>query len=343
MKCITGRYVWLLAIGYWLLAACSSDGTDEQRASSVLQVTPYMAAYQNHHALSRRAVSEGYTLYTPDHDISIGLYVLPEDNPTPKLIRYSNDVWHSQATVQAITHTICGYMPKSITSSISLSGGDILLTLTDVPAVSADDVCFVTGIKDGKIEDAGDLLQGNFTYVGNSDNNYICLLMDHLFASVKFNYTVDPEYSALRTIKLKSMQLQTTAGSSVTATVTLHPNTEGADPVTSVYYADPLTGTSTATFFEDAAGIDINTDAATIRNFSCCFAPGLSNNLTLVTTYDVYDRYNNKIREDCQATNQLPNLGAVRGECWTINLNVAPTYLGQLSEKDLDDLTFTVN
>ena len=350
MKCIIGRYVWLLAVGCWLLAACSSDGTDEQRTGSPLQVTPYINAYQNHDALSRRAgtVSPHYTLYNPTSDLAIGLFVLPP-SPQPedlvaKLMRYNNGTWHSQIMVEKeIKYTICGYMPKvePITATITQDGSNMELHLNNIPAVIADDVCFVTGIKDGKMTDEGDLLQGNFTYEGNKDKNFICLLMDHLFTSVKFNFSVDADYSELRIIKLKRMTLKTTK-ENVNAVIKLK-STNGTDPVTEITYS-PSGSSSSATFFEDAVGIDIKTAAATIHDdYSCCFAPGLSNALTLVCVYDVYDRYGNKIRKDCEATNKLPNFSAVRGESWTINLNVAPTYLGRLSEKDLDDPTITIN
>jgi len=352
MKYITGRNVWPLAVSCWLLAACSSDGTNEQRAGSVLQVTPYITAYQNHDALSRRAgtVSLNYNIYSPTNDLAIGLFVLPPgttQSDDVKLVRYNNGTWHSQIMVETLDYTICGYMPKkdpitaTITATITQDASNMELHLNNIPAVIADDVCFVTGIKDGKMTDEGDLLQGNFTYGGNDDYNHICLLMDHLFASVKFNFSVDADYSELRIIKLKRMTLNTTK-ENVNAVIKLK-STNGTDPVTEITYS-PSGSSSSATFFEDAVGIDIKTDAATIHDdYSCCFAPGLSNALTLVCVYDVYDRYGNKIREDCEATNKLPNLGAVRGECWTINLNVAPTYLGRLSEKDLDDPTITIN
>lgn len=345
MRYITGKYVWLLAISFLLLAiSCSSDSTDtgggEQRTGSPLQVMPYTTAYQSNQALSR-AASTGYSEYTPLHDITIGLFVLPDtDNPpTAKLIRYSSGVWHSQAMVEGgHNYTIYGYMPKeSITSSISQSGGNVILTLSGINAVNADDVCFVTGVKD----ETGDLLQGQFSYAGKSSGNNLRLLMDHLFAALNVQFSVDPDYAALRTIKLKSLMVTTTK-SSVDATITLTPNTTDTDPVTSVTYSN-LTGTSSsATFFESATG-EVLTDAS-ISKYYCCFAPELCGSLTLVSTYDVYDRKGNKIREDCTATNKLPNLNAVRGQRVTLSLNVAPTYLGQLSEQDLDDnLKFTVN
>jgi hypothetical protein len=209
MKYITGKYGWLLAIACWLLAvSCSSDSSGEQQRStgSPLQVVPYIAAYQSNDALSRRAVSTGYSAYTPNQDIAIGLYLLPEETPSVKLLRYTSGAWHSQTTVANNTdYTIYGFMPKKdpISSSITQNAGNVVLTLSNVDAVSPDDICFITGVDDL----VGDLLQGQFGYKGKSDENYIRLLMDHLFASVKFNFSVDTDYSKLRTIKLKSLKL----------------------------------------------------------------------------------------------------------------------------------------
>ena len=340
MKYITGKYGWLLAIGCWLLAvSCSSDSSGEQQQStgSPLQVVPYIAAYQSNDALSRRAVSDGYSAYIPNQDVAIGLYLLPEETPSVKTLRYTSGAWHSQTTVANNTdYTIYGFMPKKdpISSSITQNAGNVVLTLSNVDAVSPDDICFITGVDDL----TGDLLQGQFGYKGKSDENYIRLLMDHLFASVKFNFSVDTDYSKLRTIKLKSLKL-TTSSAPMTATITLTPNTTGAYPATVEYTTS--VGTSTpATFFESEDGEQIPT---TTTNFVCCFASSASSTLSLVTTYDVYDSKGNLIRKDCEATNKLPDLEAQRGWQVTLNLKVAPTYLYQLSEPDLDNPTITIN
>lgn len=361
MKCIIGdkwlrvKGYWLMVIGLILIAGCSSDGTGtgEQRMGSPLLVTTYTANYQNSNP-SMRAVSAGYTEYTPDHDLAMGLFVLPSGStsgsPTANPVRYSAGDWHSQATVEIGTnYKIFGYMPmnNSISPNISQSGSAYLLSLSDIDAVIADDVCFVTGVKDGTKDGAGDLLQGKFDYEGKLDGNHVCLLMDHLYAALKIQFSVDPDYSALRIIKLKSMTLTTTKAT-VNATITLTPNNTGADPVTDIDY-DLIGSAASATFFESTAGVNLvpSTEEevaanAEVSNSFCCFAPGLSNVLSLVCTYDVYDRYGNKICERT-ATNTLPNLGAVRGQFVTLNLTIAPTYLGLLSDKDLDNPEFTVD
>ena len=63
----------------------------------------------------------------------------------------------------------------------------------------------------------------------------------------------------------------------------------------------------------------------------------------MVTTYDVYDRKGNLIRENSEATNKLPNLAAVRGQKVQVNLTVNPTYLYVLSDPDLDNPTITID
>lgn len=352
MKYITGDN-WLRVKGYWLMviclmliAGCSSDHAGEQqtdKTATPLQVMPYVANYQDG-SQTMRAVSAGYSLYTPTSDLAIGLFVCHgTETPISSLVRYNNGVWHSQVKVEANEpYTIYGYMPRRdpITATMSKNSGNVTMTLSNIDAVIADDVCFVTGVKDMD----GDLWQGAFDYTGKSENNYVRLLMDHLFASINFKFMVDAEYAALRTIKVKSLTL-TTPKASVNATVTLTPNTTGADPVTSVSYTvTPANeGINSAIFFESMEGVDI-ADASVSSAF-CYFVPqnSVSKVLTLITTYDVYDRYGNKIRENSTATNQLPsNLSAARGQCLTLDLKVIPTYLYQLSEKDLDNPTILI-
>lgn len=360
---------WFMVIGLMLIAGCSSDstGTEEQRTGSLLQVTAYTANYQEK-SPSMRTVSAGYSEYRPDHDLAIGLLVLPLDHtsglptefPSAKLVRFSAGDWHSQVTVDGDTdYKIFGYMPKnnSISSEMSQSGNDYQLILSGIDAVIADDVCFVTGVKDGTKEGAGDLLQGKFDYKGKSEDNHVCLLMDHLYAALRIQFKVDPDYSALRTIKLKSMTLKTEKAT-VNAIITLTPNNAGADPVKSITF-EPTGSTASATFFESSTGVQLNNfvddetgtaeeKAAAAReeilSAFCCFAPGvlgLSDALTLECTYDLYDRHGNKVCE--RTTPNALHLSAARGQFVTLNLTIAPTYLGQLSDQDLDNPTFTVN
>ena len=79
------------------------------------------------------------------------------------------------------------------------------------------------------------------------------LLMDHLYASVKFSLIVSEEYAQLRTIKLKTMTLKTDKAS-VDAQVTLTHNTNGTSPITSVTYNTSTGDNCAAEIFNDAEG-----------------------------------------------------------------------------------------
>lgn len=351
MKYITGDE-WLKVIGYWfmviglmLIAGCSSDSSGEQQTNNnqVLHITAYTTSYQDI-AASRRAAPSGFTIYAPTTDFSVGLFMMSSETPTPSVqyIRRSNNTWHSSILVKGgANYEIYGFMPRfdGMTPTISKTDGTITMTLPNIDAVSAQDVCVITGVSDATANVTP--VEGSFAYTGRSDVNNINVLMDHLFAAVSFNFSVDANFNNLRKIKLKKLELQAT-NEKATATVTLTSNNPGASPVTAVSYTTSGTDEAKATFFESEAGEQL--PIANIKDYLCYFAPTLSNggNLTLLSTYDVYDRTGTKlIRKDCQATNKVPNLYTSRGECVTVNLTVNPTYIYQLSDADLDNL-FTI-
>ena len=343
MKYITGKIsVWLLAISCWLLAGCSSDDTGEQADGRLLRIVAYTADYQ-HEGTMRRAVADGYSVFTPDRDVSVGVFMIPNGATTAeaKYLRYSNNYWHSQAAVAVNTnYNIFGFMPKleQMEPSITKNGSNVSLTLANIKTVTEYDVCFITGVKDQHL--SGDLVQGSFSYVGKDDNNDILMLMDHLYGSLRFTMKMGVDYAALRTIKLKSMTLQAPKATA-TATIVLTPNNTGESPIQDITFSTAGTSCS-ATFFSDTAGQELSTSPYNCVA-TCYFAPAVADNLTLITTYDVYDTKGNKIRENCEATNNLPNLEAARGQQVTINMTVSPTYLYVLSDPDLDNPTITVN
>ena len=343
MKYITGNIsIWLLAISCWLLAGCSSDDTGEQADGRLLRIAAYTADYQQDGTM-RRAMSEGYSEFTPDKDVSVGVFMIPNGETTAeaKYLRYSNGNWHSQAAVTVGTnYNIFGFMPKleQMEPSITKNGDNVSLTLANIKTVTEYDVCFITGVKDLHL--SGDTLLGAFSYVGKSDHNDILMLMDHLYGSLRFTMKMGADYAALRTIKLKSMTLQAPKATA-TATIVLTPNNTGENPIQGITFSTAGTSCS-ATFFTNLEGQALSTSAYDCEA-TCYFAPAVADNLTLITTYDVYDSKGNKIRENCEATNNLPSLGAARGQQVTINMTVSPTYLYVLSDPDLDNPTITVN
>ena len=351
---INKKYIGILSVAATiLLSACSSDDsgaqnntTDNTPVGVKMQVRTFSSFFADP---GPTAVPDptGFSPYTPDKRTIMGVYMLLSENlpadwtdPTEKSITYS-DKWHAYFEVTADkTYTVYGYMPKTgdMGSTLTKTTADAAtLNITGIKPVTTDDVCIITGVKDTNVG----LKEGQFSWytpVG-ADTYYINILMDHLYAAAQFRLKIDAEYANLRTIKLKTMTLSTNKGS-VNATVTLTHNTTGASPISNVDFA-PSGSSDAVLVFNSDTGTALDKD--TPVDINACFAPTLSNNLTMVTTYDVLDRKGNLIRENSTATNKLPDLAAVRGQKVQVNLTVNPTYLYVLSDPDLDNPTITID
>jgi hypothetical protein len=356
----------LLAVATLLPSACTSDDFETQpavipgndteavtpddepeEAGRVVQLKAYSSLFADKGVFALPAPA-GFNEYTPDKATTMGIYTLlsenlPEDWTSPKEERivYTNK-WHAHFDVLPDKdYTVYGYMPKTGDMGSSLTkttANEATLTITDIKPVTTDDICIITGVKN---TDEG-LKEGQFYWTwpitAGEDSYKIHILMDHLYAAAKFRLKIDEEYAALRTIKLKTMTLSTNIGS-VKAVISLTHNDTGASPVSSVEYT--ASGSNDAiVIFNNDEGIAL--DKTTPLDINACFAPTLSDNLTLVSTYDVYDRKGNLIRQNRTATNKLPNLEAIRGQRVQLDLTVNPTYLYVLSDPDLDNPTVKV-
>ena len=333
--------VLLLIMAAMLLSACSSDDSEEQTVTAgnepvgkVVQLMSYTSPFTEKGQSLRRV---------PVAFSDMGIYMLlPSDwaSPTEKSIIYTNK-WHAYFDVEANKlYTVYGYMPKTgeMVSTLTKSTDNAAsLAISNIKAVSADDICIITGVQNSYET----LVEGRFGWIwpiGN-ENYSIYLLMDHLYAAVRFSVKVDATYAELRTIKLKSMTLSTNK-SSVNAEITLTHNTTGTSPVSGVKYT--TSGSSdAAVLFDNDEGVALDKTTATV--IDGCFTPTLSENLTLTTSYDVYDRNGNLVRANCTATNKLPVLEATRGQRLQLNLTVSPTYLYVLSDPDLDNPTIKIS
>ena len=350
---IKNKYIGILLIATaMLLSACSSDNPEAQTVTTVnepvgkeVQLMSYASPFTEQE-LSHRAAPAGFTAYTPDKNTNMGIYMLLSENwASPKLERItyytSTGKWNAYFEVEKNkTFTVYGYMPKTGEMSSTLEktdAGAATLTISNMKPVTTDDICIITGVKD---TDSG-LKEGQFSWstpMEEIETYNISLLMDHLYAAAQFRLKIDADYASLRTIKLKTMTLSTNKGS-VDATVMLTHNDTGASPISSVTY-DASGSSSTADIYNSNEGTAL--DKTTPLSVNAYFAPGLSSNLTLVSTYDVYDSKDNLIRQNCTATNKLPNLEAIRGQRVLLNMTVNPTYLYVLSDPDLDNPTITI-
>lgn len=324
-----------------LLTACSSDEGEEVGGQGTLSMVSFTRAGEP-------------TTVTDDYSPAF-LFLVADDasKSTSGQFRYSepnslsgsNSLWRSSVMVtNGTTYAIYGYAPAGV-GTVTLSDGastaGATMNFTNLPTVSSQDICFVVGVQQvDNTTDAKDIKLGKFDFTGRADNNYVNLLMDHVYASICFKVQIDETYAALRGIKLRGMTLQTTKATA-SAAITLAGNDTEADPIRGVTYSSLAGESREAQFFDNDAGVDLTPFEA--LQATCCFVPlaDVRNNLTLVTAYDVYDRYGNKISERT-ATNKLPNITVAHGERMTMTLTVSPTYLYVLSDPDLDNPTINI-
>ena len=351
----------LLTVAVWLMSACASDDfeaptpaatdnepetatADKEPADREVMLKAYSSPFKENRVFAP-SVPVGFSPFTPDKATAMGVYMLlPADwaDPEEQIIRYTTKWRASFEVVPDKTYTVYGYMPKTgdMASELTKSTADAAtLTVKGIKPVTTDDVCIITGVED---TDDG-LQEGRFSWywpISEGEDSYkIHILMDHLFAAAQFHLKVDAEYAMLRTIKLKTMTLSTNKGG-VNATVTLTHNETGTSPISDVTYS--ASGSSDAVvIFNDDEGTALDKTMPLVIN--AYFAPTLSSNLTLVSTYDVYDRKGNLICQNSTATNKLPDLDAYRGQRVQVNLTVNPSYVYVLSEEDLDNPTVKVD
>ena len=323
-----------------LLTSCSSssDRVDEPQPESRGNIS-LVSFTRTNRALS---VQEEYA--------SIGVFLVGGTTQHGQFQYRQNDYrWHSSLEVTSGQgYRFYGYAPAdAVTASISdESEAGVTMTFPQLPSVSSHDICFVVGVQHmTEANGTKNVPLGQFSFTGGAqDHNFINLLMDHLYAGLTLKMTIDENYAQLRTIKIKRLELQSTK-STAQAQVAMTANTSNANPVQSVTYSSPTGTGRTAIFFESTEGVTLNvanTTTPVSLEAMCCFVPSPSNELTLVTTYDVYDKNGNKIAER-SASNKLPSMNVTRGECITMTLNVNPTYLGVLSDPDLDNPTIQID
>ena len=285
---------------------------------------------------------------------------------------YSDAKWRLNMEIKSAgDYYLYGYIPDEDVTSASITANNqfsegAVLTLQGVKALTPGDLCVIVGAKEGTAEETVDSLNtGQFkvkakqaTGSENSENhNYIFLLFDHLYAALRFCFTVDATYDQLRTIKLRLLEMVGYGDASGTEAlksrydvpIRLKANAPDTytSPIESVTYT-PVAGSSALELDSIFAGeATLSHEAPT--EFMGCFVPTGIKSVRLCSTYDVYDKNGNLIREGCKAENVI-SLESVfgtstpmqRGHRRTVTLKVDPTYLYMLSEPDLDNPTVKV-
>lgn len=354
----------LLSVAAVLLAACSDDANTPEEETDILQLRTITQGMPDVSPLETRAIPTGYAEYTGSS--SIGVYMTTEDATSAPPIRtfyYAEDQWKSLVSVKnSTTYYIYGYMPvdNQVTCAISklsekYSEG-AKLTFSQMPPMMTEDLCVITGVQDiiGEPPNPNsevNLEIGKFQYTGKaSGNNYVNLMLDHLYASVQFKMQVDATYNQLRTIKLKKVKLKSTLTNLYTCQGEVTLVKDNACTISWTQTGN-LANEKSVTLFtsESEDGEELPSDASDdYKVINGYYAPitEIGNNLVLECTYDVCDKKGTVTRSGCVAENKLSNsnltLSVGTGKRTVITLTVKPTYLYQLSDDDLDNPTIKV-
>lgn len=401
------RILTLLA-ALFLLAACSSDPADERpRQRLPLTLVPSTSTYKDmQHSESRSApatradyehLPAGYMPYavqyaTAPKNSTIGIWMTPDNTTsTGSLIYKSGSDWKSTVEVEGDkTYYIYGFMPRTGTETASISSlngtgssdyaNGAVITLTDYPTVTGDDLCAVVGVRKGiGTEDitalTADVPLGSFSFAATAGDNTAFLLLKHLLAGLRFSMKIGTGYHGLRDINVTKVELQgLSCPTTGNLTIRLTANATGTDPLPSgsiddpasaIYFntKDKATGDVWATLYEadpnDPTDLGLRLDETTPTDYLGCFASPLCTKFNLRTTYDVYDQAatpahpeGNLVRKGCTAVNTIDlkklfspyeSLVIRSGERYTLNLTVEPTYLYVLSDPDLDNPTIILS
>jgi len=370
--------IWLILLAALLLAACSDDSGQPEIPVDVSKPDTIPTPVVEEVPLSLVATTRGtetvidaateYDIHSPIQFFLIsgasesavsqkreGLFIYDAEASVPG--------WSSTIGLKDLHNCIYGFSPATAASCIinpatgtSYKDGAVL-SLTNLTAASGSDLCVIVGVRHGSTEAATvDVPDRGQYYFMKDSRNYISLLLDHIFARIDFKIKLGEEYSKMRYVKIKKIELQSLRElTGVTATLT---PTGTVINYTTAVPADgkPQTGDiyNFTTDTQNPDGKDITVDGTVFPGF---FAPDdasqIAKTLSLVCTYDVYaiDAFNNnkigtRVRENCVAVNSLSSMTALgsmkRGKKISLTLTVEPTYLYQLSEDELDNPTIVL-
>ena len=363
---LTYRWLWscLVAGGLVLLSGCSGSSEDDQQQFDILQL---------------RAVTRTEGAFkipneeTPASNIRLFLATLAPTNEDPN--HYSmvegtcsySDQWSSSSSLKVKEETpyyLYGYMPSSISASQSAAEGDdyskgINLTLSNLPAITSDDICVLVGVQrvETKSAELPTVTEGQYGFrTGIKGKNYLNLLMAHLYTRVKVSFKIDPDYAELRSIHLKKVTLTSKYTDGESVTVNLRSG-QGIGSLTfpsgseTEEHTVTLLNTSDAEKVLDKALADSENPTLTLDLPAYCRpVAGDTYNLTLTTTYDVYDTKGSKLGEKTSENEiktertsvnkiQLNRADVGPGKEKVLVLTVMPTYLYVLSDNDADNPT----
>lgn len=367
---MTYRWLWscLVAGGLLLLSGCSGSSSEDDLQQ------PEQVALQLRAVTRTDGAFEIPDANNPASSIKLFLTTLTPTNENPNnysltegSFSYKNSQWSSTNSLNPLIvkeetpYYLYGYMPSSISATPSAPdegySKGINLSFTGLPAITSDDICVLVGVQLVGANSTGlqtAVTEGQYGFRSNiKGQNYVNLLMAHLYAKLKVNFKIDPNYAELRSIHLKEVTLTSKYADGASVTV----NLRSGQGIGSPSFPSGSEGEikHTISLFKSSAIIPEKVlDKALANQVDPVLALDLpaycrpvavegTYNLTLTTTYDVYDLKGQNLGERVSENKIKFDVAEVKpGQEKKLVLTVKPTYLYVLSDNDADNPTITL-
>ena len=361
---MTYRWLWsCLIAGGLLLVGCTDRSEDEiphQSYTPPEQGTPLKLG-----AVTR---TDGATKYNGSQSIQVYLST-GDENVTTGTFTGTTTSGSNLNVKEETKYYMYGYMPSSISATQSAHDGDyskgINLTLSNLPAITIDDIGIIVGVQrvgSTSTTELPNVTEGQYGFrSGIKGENFVNLLMAHLYARLSLSFKIDPEYAELRSIHLKEVTLTSKYGNSGPVTVNLR-NGQGigspAFPSASEDQAEQsvtlLNRSDTEKVLDKSLGNTAMSLDIPVYCRPIAVVQGKTYNLTLTTKYEVWDRAYDKTQNKVVDKNNLgerKSVNKVQFNIATVSpgldkplvLTVKPTYLYILSDNDLNNPIVTIN
>ena len=334
------------------MAGCSDHADDEQNRQDEQKSVPFTIA-----SLTRSGDETTETALSTYDGLSIQLFLVPQDDTAGKETLKGQAIYTGEGLPWMTTigvknsakYKVFGFMPAGISAddeySVKIEDNTATLTIPQMLTVSDKDVCVITGVEDHPLVNNEKVLPGVFDYTANSVSGHgygVSLLAEHIYSAVEiwFKMQANITYNDLRTIKLTKVILRNAQMSVVNATIRLTMGTSETyvpEPVRDITIEKvESTVVAEATLFSSDAGEELKTTSEIKVPGYFTLGNNDTSELVIESVYDVYDKNDVLVRENCHAVNKINGLvGSLeRGEKKIIKIIVNPTYLYVLSDDD---------
>ncbi|MBO7067155.1 MAG: hypothetical protein J6W52_00505 [Bacteroidaceae bacterium] len=393
---------FIFSFFHFFISSCSSEQEPEPEQQREVEVMPCSTYFNEAFSAGTRGwiPPSGFSEISGMEDKTIGI-CFTQDGQEPKkgYFVHTGGKWLTSVEgIQNESYYLYGYVPHQggVSCDITDLAGRVstgseysegaILTINNLPTITASDVCVLVGARNGYNNgydhehpeldySITGLKPGDFQYDAKATaldppthGNCVFLLFDHLYSSLRVRLKVHATYDALRTIKLKKLNLSTTTDDEPTKkytdiSITLNKTTDGSSPIAKdgsgkelITYTQrgDIIGNGTLYESENPEGMTLTTSYQPFQGY---FMPHGITTLIITSTYDIYDKNGNMTRKDCTAENtivfsklNLVDSGgdlflqteAHRGIRYTIDMTIKPTYLYMMSDPDLENPTVTL-